>query len=81
MLLLLPSIQGLGVREPVNVLLLGAVGISPESALAFSVGVYMETLSTGLVGGVYYAIYSIVMMSRKRSQPEADLPVEAPLEQ
>jgi uncharacterized protein (TIRG00374 family) len=68
LLLLLPSIQGLGVREPALTLLLGAVGVPAEQAVAFAVGVYSLTLSTGLVGAVYYAIYSLVSVARRRAE-------------
>ncbi len=69
LLLLLPSIQGLGVREPVYVLLLGSVGVSTEQAVAFSVGVYMLNLSTGLVGAIYYTVYSLVTVLRRQTPP------------
>ncbi len=58
-LLLLPSIQGLGVREPVFVLLLGAVGVAPGRALAFSIGVYLLNLSTALVGALSYIVHTV----------------------
>ncbi len=67
LLLLIPSIQGLGVREPVYVLLLGMVAIEPEKALAFSLGTYALNLSTGLVGAVYYAVYSLVRLVQSRA--------------
>jgi hypothetical protein len=67
LLLLLPSIQGLGVREPALTLLLGSVGVPPEQAVAFAVGVYSLTLSTGLVGAVYYAIYSLASVAQRRA--------------
>lgn len=57
-MLLLPSIQGLGVREPVFVLLLGAVGVPPGQALAFSIGVYLLSLSTALVGALSYIVHT-----------------------
>lgn len=67
LLLLLPSVQGIGIREPVNVLLLGALGVAPERAVAFSVGIYLLSLSTGVIGAIYYAIYSIAAATRKQS--------------
>ncbi len=66
LLLLIPSIQGIGVREPVYVLLLGTVGVEAGRALAFSLGIYALNLSTGLVGGAYYAIYSVVKLVQSR---------------
>jgi len=73
-LLLLPSIQGWGVREPTNVLLLGAVGVAPEPAVAFSIGTYLLTFSNAVIGGIYYAIYTVVNLSDRTetSQPEVD---------
>jgi uncharacterized protein (TIRG00374 family) len=64
-LLLLPSIQGLGVREPVFVLLLGAVGVAPAQALAFSIGIYLLNLSTALVGGLVYVAHTIRSLTRR----------------
>jgi uncharacterized protein (TIRG00374 family) len=75
LLLLLPSIQGLGVREPALTLLLGAVGVPAERAVAFAVGVYSLTLSTGLVGAVYYAIYSLAAVARRRAKTEPEVEV------
>lgn len=66
LLLLLPSIQGWGVREPTYVLLLGSVGVGPELAVAFSIGVYLLSLSTGLVGAIYYGIGALVSAIGKR---------------
>lgn len=77
-LLLLPSIQGVGVREPTLMFLLGSVGVDGGHAVAFALGVYMQTLSTGLVGAIYYAIYSLTSVGRKRdaeaiAEPPADI--------
>jgi uncharacterized protein (TIRG00374 family) len=76
LLLLLPSIQGLGVREPALTLLLGSVGVPPEQAVAFAVGVYSLTLSTGLVGAVYYAIYSLASVARRRAEAVPEVEIE-----
>ncbi len=73
-LLLLPSIQGWGVREPTNVLLLGSVGIAPEPAVAFSFGTYLLTLSNGVIGGLYYAYYTLANIAKRTEVDETDVP-------
>jgi uncharacterized protein (TIRG00374 family) len=70
-LLLLPSIQGVGVREPTLMFLLGSVGVDGGHAVAFALGVYMQTLSTGLVGAIYYAIYSLTSVGRRQKAEAA----------
>jgi uncharacterized membrane protein YbhN (UPF0104 family) len=52
--LLLPAFGGLGVREMSYVGLFGSAGVPQAIALALSLGVYMITVATGLVGGVIY---------------------------
>jgi uncharacterized membrane protein YbhN (UPF0104 family) len=54
--LLLPAFGGLGVRELTYVGLFGSAGVPQASALALSLGVYLITVATGLVGGVVYLI-------------------------
>ena len=54
--LLLPAFGGLGVRELTYVGLFGSIGVPQASALALSLGVYVITVATGLVGGVVYLI-------------------------
>jgi uncharacterized membrane protein YbhN (UPF0104 family) len=54
MVLLLPAFGGLGVRELSYVSLFGQVGVPQAVALALSLGVYMITVATGLVGGALY---------------------------
>jgi glycosyltransferase 2 family protein len=54
MVLLLPAFGGLGVRELSYVGLFGQVGVPQAVALALSLGVYMITVATGLVGGALY---------------------------
>jgi len=56
-ILMLPiSINGIGLRENVHVVLLGIVGISSQDAIAFSWIVFGIVLLHGLVGGVVYAL-------------------------
>lgn len=77
-LLLLPSIQGWGVREPTNVLLLGAVGVLPEPAVAFSIGTYLLNLTNAVIGGVYYAYYTLTNIAQLNGPEEVeDAPSEA----
>jgi uncharacterized membrane protein YbhN (UPF0104 family) len=52
--LLLPAFGGLGVRELTYVGLFAQAGAPPATALALSLGVYIITVATGLVGGVIY---------------------------
>ncbi len=52
--LLLPAFGGLGVRELSYVGLFGQVGVPEAVALALSLGVYIITVATGLVGGLLY---------------------------
>ncbi len=52
--LLLPAFGGLGVRELTYVGLFGQVGVPQAIALALSLGVYLITVATGLVGAALY---------------------------
>lgn len=52
--LLLPAFGGLGVREMTYVGLFVQAGAPAAVALALSLGVYIITVATGLVGGVIY---------------------------
>jgi uncharacterized membrane protein YbhN (UPF0104 family) len=52
--LLLPAFGGLGVRELTYVGLFGSIGVPRATALALSLGVYVITVATGLVGGILY---------------------------
>lgn len=54
--LLLPAFGGLGVRELTYVTLLGAAGVPQAQALALSLGVYVITVATGLLGGLLYLV-------------------------
>ncbi|HEX9114602.1 MAG TPA: lysylphosphatidylglycerol synthase transmembrane domain-containing protein [Anaerolineae bacterium] len=57
--LLLPSFGGLGVRELSYVGLFGQVGVVRPTAIALSLGVYIITVATGLVGGALYVLQGI----------------------
>ncbi len=57
--LLLPAFGGLGVRELTYVGLFGSIGVPQATALALSLGVYIITVATGLVGGILYLVGGI----------------------
>ncbi len=57
--LLLPSFGGLGVRELSYVGLFGQVGVARPTAIALSLGVYIITVATGLVGGGLYVLQGL----------------------
>jgi hypothetical protein len=57
--LLLPAFGGLGVRELTYVGLFGSIGVPQAIALALSLGVYIITVATGLMGGVMYLVGGI----------------------
>jgi hypothetical protein len=54
--LLLPAFGGLGVRELSYVGLFAGAGVPQALALALSLGVYIITVATGLVGGAIYLV-------------------------
>ncbi len=64
--LLLPALGGLGVREVTYVALLGSAGVTPATALALSLGVYAITVATGLVGGALYLLQGMHRARGKR---------------
>jgi len=57
--LLLPAFGGLGVREMSYVGLFAGAGVPQALALALSLGVYIITVATGLVGGAIYLVGGI----------------------
>jgi hypothetical protein len=57
--LLLPAFGGLGVRELSYVGLFASAGVTQPLALALSLGVYIITVATGLVGGAVYLVGGI----------------------
>ena len=56
--LLLPSIQGLGVREGLYTLLLSQFGVPESVGLLVGLGIYLQKLVTGMIGGVWHLIRS-----------------------
>ena len=65
--LLLPSFGGLGVRELTYAGLFGNIGVPQATAIALSLGVYIITVATGLVGGVLYLIQGLRRVARQRA--------------
>jgi glycosyltransferase 2 family protein len=59
LVLLLPAFGGLGVREMSYVGLFGSAGVPQAIALALSLGIYIITVATGLVGGAIYLVGGI----------------------
>jgi len=52
--MVLPSLNGIGVREGGLVLLLAPFGVTTEQALALGLGWFALSVGVGLVGGVFY---------------------------
>ena len=69
-LLLVPSIAGIGVREGVFVLLLGTYGADKDTSLALAVSAFLPNLVSGVIGWVWYIAYSIQKRS-DTAQPAA----------
>ncbi len=57
--LMIPSIQGLGVRESTYSFLLSQVGVVLDTAVSFSLTIYAINFVSGLLGGVVYLIYAV----------------------
>jgi uncharacterized membrane protein YbhN (UPF0104 family) len=66
--LLLPAFGGLGVREMSYVGLFGSAGVPQAIAVAMSLGVYIITVATGLVGGVIYLVGGIRRARKARAE-------------
>ncbi len=56
--LVLPSMQGLGVRENVYAYLLSQVGVPEAAGVLFGLGLYGINSGTGLLGGIWYLLRS-----------------------
>ncbi len=62
---LLPiAFNGLGVREGVYLFLFVPVGVAPETAVAMSLAFYFLRVVTGLIGGLLYALNSLLIFMR-----------------
>jgi hypothetical protein len=59
LVMLVPSIGGLGVRELIAPLLFAPAGLSPEQAIALSLLVFALERFSGLLGGPLY-IYTTI---------------------
>ncbi len=70
--LLLPAFGGLGVRELSYVGLFGSAGVPQAIALALSLGVYIITVATGLIGGVLYLTQGLRRTWKTAGHSESD---------
>jgi len=71
---LLPlSFNGLGMREGVYQLLFVPVGVPDASAIAMSLAFYFLRVSTGLIGGLLYAVRSLRNIGRASQIDSAEL--------
>lgn len=62
---LLPiTFNGLGVREGVYLFLFVPVGVLPETAVAMSLAFYFLRIAAGLIGGLLYALNSLLIFVR-----------------
>lgn len=62
---LLPiSFNGLGLREGVYLFLFGSIGVVKDSAVAMSLAFYFLRFSAGMIGGLLYALRSVVLLLR-----------------
>lgn len=62
---LLPiSFNGLGVRDGVYLLLFVPIGVAPELVIAMSLAFYFLRFITGVMGGLLYALRSVLFMLR-----------------
>lgn len=74
-LLLVPSIQGLGVREGTFVVLMTQFGADEAAALALSLAIYLPSLITGLLGFGVYLAYALQKPTETVSQSsQGELP-------
>lgn len=53
------TINGLGLRENLLVVLLGLVAVAPSSAVLLSLLIYLDRVTRGLVGGLFILWYSL----------------------
>jgi uncharacterized membrane protein YbhN (UPF0104 family) len=72
--LLLPAFGGLGVREMTYAGLFDTVGVPQAEAIALSLGVYIITVATGLLGGLIYLFGGIRRTRVKPAAGNSDAP-------
>jgi hypothetical protein len=70
--LLLPAFGGLGVRELTYAGLFASAGVPQPTALALSLGVYLITVATGVVGGALYLVHGLRGVKAADRSGEAD---------
>jgi uncharacterized protein (TIRG00374 family) len=66
-LLLIPSIQGLGVRDWSLVVLVGAFTPNTEAVAALAAAIILQNLMSGVVGMVLYGAYTVVSRGGMRN--------------
>lgn len=74
--ILLPSIGGLGVREPLALLLFVPAGLSPDEAAALSLLVFAIERVSGFLGAPIY-LYSIIQQNRIKAARSASDSLES----
>jgi uncharacterized protein (TIRG00374 family) len=70
-LLMLPSVGGLGVREGATVLLFGQVDVAESQALALALAYLVTLWTSALIGGIIYVVQGMRGV-RAVDSPEAD---------
>lgn len=61
---MLPSVNGLGVRDTLYIVLFGQLGVSPDAALSLAILYFAVTLIASLPGGLVYALRRPASMRR-----------------
>lgn len=69
-LLLVPSIQGIGVRETAFVVLMGSFGAPEPTALALSLAVLLQNVISGVIGLVLYVPYTLRQPAPNDAPPQ-----------
>lgn len=69
-LLMLPSVGGLGVREGATVFLFGQVGVAESQALALALAYLVTLWTSALIGGIIYVVQAM-RGARAGDSPEA----------
>lgn len=69
---MLPSANGIGVREGAFVMTLGTVGVRPEQATLLSLNVFGLTVALGLLAGLYVLVAQSTPKSRSAEKGEDD---------
>jgi len=68
------SLNGIGVREGVGILLFGMVGLDRASAFALQFGTYLVAVGVSLIGGLVFLARIPVRRARSKAEPPAGDP-------